>query len=145
MISFVHFKVGNQDFILDTNVTQYIVNISSVKFFSLAGNKKDYVRGLFVGRNNVTTLAIRLSKYCSIASEEKDEKYLIAFSNRYAIIVDEVVNVFLADEKNFVISPVKSKFVKRIYKDGEHGLLRELNLEYILSVISSIEIEKSAK
>lgn len=145
MISYVHFKVGNQDFILDSNITQYIVNLSNVKFFSLLGNKKDCVRGLFVGRNNVTTLAIRLSKYCSITSEEKDEKYLIAFSNQYAIIVDEVVNVFLADEKNFVISPVKSKFVKRIYNDGERGLLRELNLEYILNDISSIEIEKSAK
>jgi chemotaxis signal transduction protein len=138
MKSYVHFRIGGQDYILDANVSQYILSLEKVKFFSLAGVKKDYIKGLFIGRDKITTLAIYLSKFCNIEVDPTKENFLIAFSDRYAIIVDEVVNIFIADEKNFEPSPVKSRFVSKIYKDKEHGLLRELNIEPILQELNII-------
>lgn len=138
MSSFIHFKIGKQSYLLNTNDTQYILNASDVKFFSVNNDyEKGYLRGLFIGRDNNTTLAISLSSLCGIYTNEKDAQFLIVFSDKYAILVDQVCDVFTVNEKLFEDSPIKSKFIKRIYK-GVDGLILELSIDNIVHELNGL-------
>lgn len=145
MSTYIHFKVGKQPYLLNTNVTQYILNTTDVKFFSVNNNYgKGYLRGLFIGRDNITTVAISLSSMCGIAANEKDTQFLIAFADKYAILVDEVCDVFSAGENLFELSPIKNKHIKRVYK-GVDGLILELSIDNIVHELNGLNLTEVTK
>lgn len=117
MLTLLHFKIDDQNYILDALYVNYILRKSELTITTIPNNCDMSILGWSKYQNTIYT--IKDASHMIGGNGIDNGQSIILLNNDTGILVDSVSTVEMVEESRLKPSPIISKFVKKVLIDGD--------------------------